>query len=117
MKLFNTFLKDESGAVTVDWVVLTAAIVGLGIAMIIIQGPKMLDTEFRGGTAITVQLKDQSGTVIATQVTSNGGQYLFDNLSAGTYSVAVVKPVIGDTVIFVNPDGSTEMVTPRASLL
>ena len=28
MKLFNAFLKDESGAVTVDWVVLTAAIVG-----------------------------------------------------------------------------------------
>ncbi|MFD0980236.1 Flp family type IVb pilin [Tropicimonas aquimaris] len=35
MKLFNlikTFRKDEDGAVTVDWVVLTAAIVGLGIA-------------------------------------------------------------------------------------
>lgn len=28
------FLTDESGAVTVDWVVLTAAIVGLGIAVI-----------------------------------------------------------------------------------
>ena len=34
MKLFNTFLADESGAVTVDWVVLTAAIVGLGIAVL-----------------------------------------------------------------------------------
>ena len=33
MKLFNAFLNDESGAVTVDWVVLTAAIVGLGIAV------------------------------------------------------------------------------------
>lgn len=35
MKLFNTirsFRKREDGAVTVDWVVLTAAIVGLGIA-------------------------------------------------------------------------------------
>ncbi len=28
----NKFLKDEDGAVTVDWVVLTAAIVGLGVA-------------------------------------------------------------------------------------
>lgn len=28
------FLKDDSGAVTVDWVVLTAAIVGLGVAVI-----------------------------------------------------------------------------------
>ena len=34
MKLFNAFLKDEAGAVTVDWVVLTAAIVGLGIAVL-----------------------------------------------------------------------------------
>ncbi len=29
----KTFLHDESGAVTVDWVVLTAAIVGLGLAV------------------------------------------------------------------------------------
>lgn len=28
------FLKSESGAVTVDWVVLTAAIVGLGVLVI-----------------------------------------------------------------------------------
>lgn len=37
MKLYNlikTFKADEAGAVTVDWVVLTAAIVGLGIAVI-----------------------------------------------------------------------------------
>jgi Flp pilus assembly pilin Flp len=37
MKLFamiEAFRKDESGAVTVDWVVLTAAIVGLGIAVV-----------------------------------------------------------------------------------
>ena len=29
----NRFLADESGAVTVDWVVLTAALVGLGLAV------------------------------------------------------------------------------------
>jgi len=33
-KLANKFRNDESGAVTVDWVVLTAAIVGLGIAVL-----------------------------------------------------------------------------------
>jgi len=33
MKLFK-FAKDESGAVTVDWVVLTAAIVGLGAVVL-----------------------------------------------------------------------------------
>ena len=41
MKLFNlinTFARDEDGAVTVDWVVLTAAIVGLGIAVLTTVG-------------------------------------------------------------------------------
>ena len=41
MKLFNlikTFQRDEDGAVTVDWVVLTAAIVGLGIAVLTTVG-------------------------------------------------------------------------------
>ena len=33
-KLAKNFTNDESGAVTVDWVVLTAAIVGLGIAVL-----------------------------------------------------------------------------------
>ena len=31
MTKFSAFLKDEAGAVTVDWVVLAAAIVGLGL--------------------------------------------------------------------------------------
>ncbi len=34
LKLAKRFQKDEDGAVTVDWVVLTAAIVGLAIAVI-----------------------------------------------------------------------------------
>ena len=33
-KLSNKFAKDESGAVTVDWVVLTAALVGIAVALI-----------------------------------------------------------------------------------
>ena len=31
--MIKSFAADESGAVTVDWVVLTAALVGLGIAV------------------------------------------------------------------------------------
>lgn len=31
IKFFKNFRKDEDGAVTVDWVVLTAAVVGLAI--------------------------------------------------------------------------------------
>ena len=33
-KLANKFARDEDGAVTVDWVVLTSAVVGLGIAVL-----------------------------------------------------------------------------------
>jgi Flp pilus assembly pilin Flp len=33
MTKFSAFLKDEAGAVTVDWVVLTAAVVGLGLVV------------------------------------------------------------------------------------
>jgi Flp pilus assembly pilin Flp len=36
--LFKNFKSDESGAVTVDWVVLTAAIGGLGMVVMKIVG-------------------------------------------------------------------------------
>jgi len=32
-KLFTNFVADESGAVTVDWVVLTAGVVGVALAV------------------------------------------------------------------------------------
>jgi Flp pilus assembly pilin Flp len=70
MKLFNAFLKDESGAVTVDWVVLTAAIVGLGIAVL---------TSVSGGTQsladkISSNLADgQVATLDGLASASNGG--------------------------------------------
>ncbi|AGI69312.1 hypothetical protein OAN307_c38690 [Octadecabacter antarcticus 307] len=42
LNFIKNFRNDEDGAVTVDWVVLTAAIVGLGIAVL---------TSVGGGTA------------------------------------------------------------------
>ena len=33
MNLIKTFAKDEAGAVSIDWVVLTAAIVAMGVAV------------------------------------------------------------------------------------
>jgi Flp pilus assembly pilin Flp len=49
MKLFR-FKQDESGAVTVDWVVLTAAIVGLalGIIAILRDGPRSVADRIAG---------------------------------------------------------------------
>lgn len=39
MNIFKGFKNDESGAVTVDWVVLTAAVVGLGLVASSVIGP------------------------------------------------------------------------------
>lgn len=43
----HSFLKDTSGAVTVDWVVLTAALVGTGLAVmgVVGQGVENLSTD------------------------------------------------------------------------
>ena len=50
-KLFKNFRNDEDGAVTVDWVVLTAAVVGLGIAAL---------AAVRSGTGtLTSKISDQ----------------------------------------------------------
>lgn len=38
LDFLKTFRADEDGAVTVDWVVLTAVIVGLGIAVLTVVG-------------------------------------------------------------------------------
>jgi Flp pilus assembly pilin Flp len=38
LNIFKNFKSDESGAVTVDWVVLTAAIVGLGMVVMTTVG-------------------------------------------------------------------------------
>ena len=50
---FKTFKSDESGAVTVDWVVLTAAIVGLGMVVMVTVGGGVTGL----GDAITAGLK------------------------------------------------------------
>ncbi len=38
LNFIKTFARDEDGAVTVDWVVLTAAVVGLGLAVASVVG-------------------------------------------------------------------------------
>lgn len=62
IKFFKNFSKDEDGAVTVDWVVLTAAVVGLGVAAV---------TSVSGAV-------NGLGDKIATEVNAT------DNVGAGT---------------------------------
>ena len=58
-KLAQNFKRDDDGAVTVDWVVLTAAIVGLGIAVL---------TSVSGGTTSLADKisSELAGTTIST---------------------------------------------------
>lgn len=52
--LLRNFLKSESGAVTVDWVVLTAGIVGLGISAIALVQNSTNGLSERVGNAVAV---------------------------------------------------------------
>lgn len=52
MTKFSAFLKDEAGAVTVDWVVLTAAIVGLGLLVFNFVRPAVSDLAEGIGTEL-----------------------------------------------------------------
>ena len=48
----KNFSKDESGAVTVDWVVLTAGIVGLGLAVAAVVRPAVSNLGNKIATAV-----------------------------------------------------------------
>lgn len=58
----KTFITDESGAVTVDWVVLTAAIVGLGIVVMNTIGTGIESV----GTKIANDLKARNAGYVST---------------------------------------------------
>ncbi len=55
INLFKSFRNDEEGAVTVDWVVLTAAVVGLGIVAM-----GVINTGVEG---LTTDISNSLGTV------------------------------------------------------
>lgn len=51
--LIKNFIADESGAVTVDWVVLTAAVVGMAMAAYTAISPSATDMNTRTSTQMT----------------------------------------------------------------
>ena len=58
LNYIQNFARDEDGAVTVDWVVLTAAIVGLGIAVL---------TSVKGGAETMANgIEAELGTAVPT---------------------------------------------------
>lgn len=71
-----------------------------------------------GLQGVTVQLKNSSGVVIATDITDSSGEYEFTGLAAGTYTVVISAPSgytpspsnVGSNDS-IDSDGSPEMVT------
>jgi Flp pilus assembly pilin Flp len=61
MTKFSAFLKDEAGAVTVDWVVLTAAVVGLGLVVFTFVRPAVSNLAVQIGNEVT-----KAGVTMAT---------------------------------------------------
>ncbi|QBY01183.1 hypothetical protein E2K80_10980 [Rhodophyticola sp. CCM32] len=63
--LIKNFAKSESGAVTVDWVVLTAAIVGLGLAVMAVVSNGINDV----ANDINTALEDTATGTAAAAIT------------------------------------------------
>jgi Flp pilus assembly pilin Flp len=53
MTKFTAFLNDETGAVTVDWVVLTAAVVTLGLVVFTFIAPAVSELASEIGSEVT----------------------------------------------------------------
>jgi Flp pilus assembly pilin Flp len=63
LNIFKSFKNDEAGAVTVDWVVLTAAIVGLGLVV--------MTTVSGGLTSAATAITTDIGTSVAAGTALN----------------------------------------------
>lgn len=66
MTKFSAFLNDETGAVTVDWVVLTAAVVGLGLVVFNFIRPAVSDLASDIGDEI-----DRAGSCMGSPTATN----------------------------------------------
>ncbi len=100
---------------SIDWmkaryvfVVVSLVGVGLGVGMIAYQGEKMLDTEFRGGTQVTLELgEDDSGQqIVLTRADVQNRVYA---LADGLAETDPLRPLRASEVVPVNPqaDGVT----------
>ena len=69
MKYIKNFRRDEDGAVTVDWVVLTAAVVGLAIAAYSSIEEGATDLTSDTSTYLKAQDPSTNGTLQANRTT------------------------------------------------
>lgn len=62
LKLTKSFLSNEDGAMTVDFVVVTAGVVGMGMAVVITLADQILDTSNRFEDEISANVSVQTYT-------------------------------------------------------
>ncbi|MEM7622032.1 MAG: protein translocase subunit SecD [Planctomycetota bacterium] len=96
---------------TFDWmaarwafVVISIAGVGLGVGMIVYQGEKMLDTEFRGGTQVTLQFGQDAASGESTTLTRAMVEDRVHELAEGLDETAPLRPLRSAEVIPVDPE-------------
>ena len=103
-KPLERVLQPNINWIGLRWVclIISTAFVSLGIIMVITQGSKMLDTEFRGGTQITLTFK-KSDTNPDVRMTMTRAQVEEDvhNLS----SIANLEALRNAEILPVNPQG------------
>jgi SecD/SecF fusion protein len=89
----------------IDWmklrglfVIVSISFVGLGIAMVVSRGERMLDTEFRGGTQVTLAFKDGIEPASRTEI-----EEIVHALGEGEDETSPIRQLRVAEVVAVNP--------------
>lgn len=107
-------LKPNINWIGLRWlfIICSTGYVGLGIVMIVTQGERMLDTEFRGGTQVTMNLKyEDPSNPDSERVTSTRAEIedRVHSLGEGVSEDSLIRELRNAEIIPVNPraDGIT----------
>ncbi len=90
-----------------------ATVVGVGSTVWMDDnGDGVIDPEEERIADVVVELLDGTGTVVATQTTDAAGQYLFDELPPGTYTVLIDGDTLPENAVAVSDrDGTLDLET------
>jgi SecD/SecF fusion protein len=101
---------------TVDWirlrwffVTVSTVLVAVGLMTVFFRGERMLDTEFRGGTQVTMQFMRDEATGSPKTLTRPQAEEIVHRIGESAQATDVLRPLIAAEVSPVNPaeDGVT----------
>ncbi|MDG4647714.1 hypothetical protein P6F26_04605 [Roseibacterium sp. SDUM158017] len=111
--MFRQFLQDDSGAVTVDWVILTAAVTGLAIAVAVVVsgGVEALSTETGDAlSGMSIQTAfAQAADRLSTDFSDGLGGFVGGTVASiiGFGEVLQLGPLESTQTAFAVPEGAT----------